>query len=123
MPEVRLRFIGHLPDDLRWFIQANGRHAGGITLHSISGDCFSYGIAVSPAFRRQGIAKTALLLLFQELSSKNFRRAAVDIHADNTASLALHQSLGFIPVSGPSGSVIRMTRDLPPSERPSEDPI
>lgn len=33
------------PPSLRFFIRADGLHAGGITVHSVSGARFSYGIA------------------------------------------------------------------------------
>ena len=35
------------PPCLRYFIRADGRHAGGITVHSVQGAQFSYGVAVS----------------------------------------------------------------------------
>ena len=44
------------PPSLRFFIRADGLHAGGITVHSVSGARFSYGIAVSGAMRRRGVA-------------------------------------------------------------------
>ena len=47
---VALVPIGQGPDDLRFFIQADGIHAGGITVHSAKGEAFSYGIAIAPAY-------------------------------------------------------------------------
>ena len=40
----------------RFFIRADGQHAGGITVHSVQGNRFSYGIAITPSLRRRGIA-------------------------------------------------------------------
>ena len=40
------------PPCLRYFIRADGRHAGGITVHSVQGAQFSYGVAVSGDMRR-----------------------------------------------------------------------
>ena len=48
---VTLLPIGRGADDLRFFIRLDGRHAGGITLHSVSAPSFSYGIAVKPGMR------------------------------------------------------------------------
>ncbi len=79
----------------RFFIRADGEHAGGITLHSICGTCFSYGIAIAPAKRHRGIAKEALSQLFAQMKGCGFDRVLVQIRPDNAASLGLHQSLGF----------------------------
>lgn len=79
----------------RFFIRADGEHAGGITLHSLCGTCFSYGIAIAPVKRHRGIAKAALTQLFGQMKRRGFARVLVQIRPDNAASLALHQSLGF----------------------------
>ena len=92
---IELKYIGKSADDLRFFILSGGRHAGGVTVHSVNPPIFSYGIAVAPAMRRKGIAKAALLLLFEEMKRRGFCTAAVQIALDNAASLALHTSLGF----------------------------
>ena len=42
------------PPCLRYFIRADGRHAGGITVHSVQGAQFSYGVAVSKADAQTG---------------------------------------------------------------------
>ena len=92
---ISLRFIGKSADDLRFFILKDGQHAGGITVHSIRNDSFSYGIAIAPHMRRKGIAKAAMPLLFDMMKQKGFARAVVQIAPDNAASLALHHALGF----------------------------
>ena len=79
----------------RFFIRADGGHAGGITLHSLCGTAFSYGIAIAPAKRHRGIAKAALTQLFGQMKRRGFTHVIVQIRPDNAASLALHQSLGF----------------------------
>ena len=83
------------PPSLRFFIRADGLHAGGITVHSVSGARFSYGIAVSGAMRRRGVASSALPLLFAAMKARGFAVCAVQIAPDNAASLALHRRLGF----------------------------
>ena len=92
---VTLKFIGRSAEDLRFFLLADGRHAGGITVHSVSGTSFSYGIAVAPAMRRQGVARAALPRLFDLMRERGFTLARVQVAPDNAASLALHRSLGF----------------------------
>ena len=83
------------PPCLRYFIRADGKHAGGITVHSVQGARFSYGIAVSREMRRQGIASSALPLLFDIMRMRGFSVCVVQIAPENTASLALHRKLGF----------------------------
>lgn len=94
-----LRHIGKSADDLRFFILSDGKHAGGITVHSVHPPCFSYGIAVAPALRRRGVAKAALVLLFEQMKARGFSQAVVQVAPSNAASLALHASLGFEVVS------------------------
>lgn len=92
---VSIRLIGKSADDLRFFISANGEHAGGITVHSLCGTSFSYGVAIAREKRNRGIAKAALPLLYAEMKARGFTLARVEIAAENAASLALHTALGF----------------------------
>ncbi|MGN0775989.1 MAG: GNAT family N-acetyltransferase [Candidatus Ventricola sp.] len=108
---LQIRHIGKSAEDLRFFILLNGRHAGGITVHSVQPPRFSYGIAVAPALRRRGAAKGALLLLFEEMKRRGFSQAVVQIARENAASLALHASLGF-EVTGRAEGIITMSRHL-----------
>ena len=92
---ITLTYIGKSADDLRFFILADARHAGGITVHSVNPPQFSYGIAIAKEMRRKGVAKAALPLLFEEMTRRGFTKAVVQIAPDNQASLSLHASLGF----------------------------
>ena len=89
------------PPSLRFFIRADGLHAGGITVHSVSGTRFSYGIAVAGAMRRRGVASSA----------RGFAVCAVQIAPDNAASLALHRRLGFAE-TGRSTAAVTMEKTL-----------
>ena len=64
------------PPCLRYFIRADGRHAGGITVHSVQGAQFSYGVAVSGNMRRRGVASSALMLLFETMKSRGLPPAS-----------------------------------------------
>ena len=99
------------PPCLRYFIRADGRHAGGITVHSVSGARFSYGVAVSRDMRRRGIASAALPLLFAKMRARGFSVCAVQIAPENAASLALHQKLGFTQ-TGQDAQAVTMTLQL-----------
>lgn len=111
MSGVALKSIGKSADDLRFFILIDGMHAGGITVHSVRGSSFSYGIAVAPEKRRQGVAREALRLLFAHMRRLGFTRAVVDIEAGNAASLALHRRLGF-EESGRDAQIVAMERTI-----------
>jgi len=93
--QTSIRHIGKSADDLRFFVYEDGGHAGGVTVHSIAGERFSYGIAIAREKRNRGVAKAALPLLFDLMKARGFSRAIVQIAPDNAASLALHTSLGF----------------------------
>ena len=99
------------PPCLRYFIRADGRHAGGITVHSVSGTRFSYGIAVSGDMRRRGVASSALMLLFETMKSRGFTACAVQIAPENAASLALHRKLGFVQ-TGRNAQAVTMEKAL-----------
>lgn len=108
---IELQPIGKSADDLRFFILSDGRHAGGITVHSVKAPSFSYGIAVAPGMRRRGVARAALPLLFAQMKRRGFSRAVVQVASDNAASLALHASLGF-EVTIRDGKAVTLTRAL-----------
>ena len=99
------------PPCLRYFIRADGRHAGGITVHSVQGAQFSYGIVVSGDMRRHGIASAALPLLFETMKARGFSVCAVQIAPDNAASLALHRKLGFVQ-TGRNAQAVTMEKAL-----------
>ena len=95
----------------RFFIRADGQHAGGITVHSVQGNRFSYGIAITPSLRRRGIAGAALPLLFERMKRLGFQHAVAQVAPENAASLALHRSLGF-EVASKDISAITLKKSL-----------
>ena len=99
------------PPCLRYFIRADGRHAGGITVHSVQSTQFSYGVAVSGDMRRHGIASAALPLLFETMKARGFSACVVQIAPDNAASLALHRKLGFVQ-TGRNAQAVTMEKAL-----------
>ena len=108
---IILKPIGKSADDLRFFILADHRHAGGITVHSVNPPSFSYGVAITGEMRRRGIAKAALALLFGRMKALGFTRASVQIEAGNAASLALHAALGFMK-TGEKDGVVSMEKHI-----------
>ena len=109
---IELKHIGKSAEDLRFFSLLSGRHAGGITVHSVEASQFSYGIAVSPPMRRRGAAAAALHLLFARMKAMGFSRAVVQIAPDNDASLRLHRSLGFALCGEDTGGALILSKTL-----------
>ena len=108
---VSIRNIGKSADDLRFFIYEDSAHAGGITVHSISGEAFSYGVAIAREKRNRSVAKAALPLLYDFMKMRGFSRVFADIAPENAASLALHASLGFTETRR-TAQAIRMEKTL-----------
>lgn len=86
-------------DALRYFIRMDGRHAGGITVHSLHGDAFSYGIAIARDMRGRGAATAALTQLYARMRAQGWMRAVIRVRRGNAPSLALHKKLGFTVLS------------------------
>lgn len=99
------------PPCLRYFIRADGRHAGGSRFTPFRARQFSYGVAVSKAMRRRGVASSALMLLFETMKSRGFTACVVQIAPDNAASLALHRKLGFVQ-TGRNAQAVTMEKAL-----------
>ena len=55
-------------------------------------------IAVSPAFRRQGIAKGLIDALVAALREKGSRRLTLEVRTSNAPAIRLYDSLGFTQV-------------------------
>ena len=87
-------------DDFAFEIEAlsDGALVGHIATHSCDPrvGSYSYGVATLAERRRQGYASEAILLVaryyFGEL---RYQKVNAQVHSDNTASLALHEKLGF----------------------------
>lgn len=86
-------------DTYRWVIETlDGEPVGAMDTHSCSprNGTFSYGVDIAHEHRRRGYAREAIHLVlrwyFEEL---RYQKATVNIHADNTASITLHEALGF----------------------------
>jgi len=86
-------------DRFTWLIETlAGVPIGGISTHScnLRDGTFSYGVDIAAEHRRHGYASEAILLVlkyyFEEL---RYQKVTVPVHADNQASIGLHEKLGF----------------------------
>jgi RimJ/RimL family protein N-acetyltransferase len=86
-------------DTFNWMIETlDGTPVGSISTHDCNprAGTFSYGIDVAPEHRGQRFAEDAVRLVlryyFDEL---RYQKVTVVVHADNPASIRLHERLGF----------------------------
>ena len=76
-------------------IVKNGAIVGQISLYQLSKSMISCGPEVFPACRRQGIGAKAMRLAMDTASRMGYKTVLQQIRSDNTASIALHNRLGF----------------------------
>ncbi len=74
---------------------------GMLSLYRHTSEAVSVGPEIFPAYRRKGYAKEAMALAMDLARQKGYKVISQQIRTDNTASIALHESLGF----GTSGAV------------------
>ncbi|MBN2387455.1 MAG: GNAT family N-acetyltransferase [Anaerolineales bacterium] len=94
--EARRKLEG---DTFRWMIEnQDGQTVGSIDTHHCSSHngTFSYALDIDPGQRGKGYAGEAIRLVlkyyFEEL---RYQKVSVPVHADNPASIRLHEKLGF----------------------------
>ena len=86
-------------DGFHWVIEnPAGQAVGAINTHHCDprNGTFCYGINIGNQYRDRGFASAAIKLVlryyFHEL---RYQKVTVSVHADNLASIALHEKLGF----------------------------
>ena len=86
-------------DTFHWLIENHGGEpVGTISTHRCNPHhgTFTYGLDVAREHRRNGYAGEAILLVlkyyFEEL---RYQKVTVAVYSDNTASIQLHEKLGF----------------------------
>ncbi|MBQ6734090.1 MAG: ribosomal protein S18-alanine N-acetyltransferase [Lachnospiraceae bacterium] len=74
-----------------------GNIAGYIVIETVAPEGFIYNVCVSPAYRRQGLARAMLLQAMDEARTQlNVNAFTLEARASNTAARALYESLGFV---------------------------
>ena len=85
---------GYVKDSIVYLIKNNDNIVGSISYDVIdSNHADVSGLVIKPEFQKQGLAKKAMELLFEEL--KNYKKLSLVVHPDNHA-LKLYKSFGFI---------------------------
>ena len=88
-------------DAFFWVIvrAASGEPVGQVSTHNCNtrNGTFAYGIDIARDHRRLGYAREAItLVLAYYFDTLRYQMCQVDIHADNAASIALHDAMGFV---------------------------
>ncbi len=68
---------------------------GTISLYQHSASVISCGPEIFECYRKQGIAVEAMILAMDIAKNKGYKLVSQQIRVDNTASIALHNKLGF----------------------------
>lgn len=68
---------------------------GMISLYQHSASVISCGPEIFECYRKQGIAVEAMILAMDIAKNKGYKLVSQQIRVDNTASIALHNKLGF----------------------------
>ncbi|MCF0150312.1 MAG: ribosomal protein S18-alanine N-acetyltransferase [Firmicutes bacterium] len=81
----------------RFFIaEYGGQFAGCVSCWLLPPyECQLGNVAVSPAFRRRGIATALLQRLISDAEAMGILDITLEVRASNTAAIALYQGLGF----------------------------
>ena len=88
-------------------VQADEKTVGSISLFEHSKSIASAGIIVFADERQKGYASAAMELLTQHARRQGYRAIRSQVRSDNTASIRLHEKLGFET----DGYVYRNRRD------------
>ena len=68
---------------------------GFVSLYETSPGVISCGPEIKPQYRQQGYGYSAVRIALERANLMDYTKAIAQIRQDNTASIALHQKLGF----------------------------
>lgn len=77
-------------------VEENGTVTGYIGCHTILDEGYITNVAVSPAFRRRGIAKQLVQVLQEKSEDLSF--ITLEVRVSNAPAIALYEQCGFAPV-------------------------
>ena len=74
------------------------RVVGYVGSQSVLGEADMMNIAVSPEYRRQGIANTLVKALISQLAANEVHSLTLEVRASNAPAITLYDKLGFTQV-------------------------
>ncbi len=82
-----------------WLVAVSGETVlGYVGSQTVMGESDMMNLAVSPEFRRQGIARALVTALCRALAQKQSRCLTLEVRASNEAAIRLYAALDFAPV-------------------------
>ena len=82
-----------------WLVAMDGEAlAGYVGSQAVMGEADMMNVAVSPDYRRQGIAGELVTRLVEELKGRGNHSLALEVRESNFRAIALYQKLGFTQV-------------------------
>lgn len=82
-----------------WIVAVDGDTvAGYIGSQSVMGEADMMNVAVSPSYRRQGIAEKLVVSLVEKLTAQNVSSLTLEVRASNEPAIALYEKLTFVQV-------------------------
>ncbi len=82
-----------------WLVALEGDTvAGYVGSQTVLGETDMMNVAVSPEFRRQGIAKALILALIEGLKARQSHCLTLEVRNSNAPARALYEKLGFLEV-------------------------
>ena len=93
-------FAEELRNDMALFAVAEDRETGRIAGYMIAWivpplECQVGSIAVLPEYRRQGLARQLMAILFETCRQLNVPDTYLEVRVSNAAAIGLYESLGF----------------------------
>ena len=78
-----------------FYVVKDNEIVGMISLYKHSESVISCGPEIFECYRKQGIAEEAMMLAMDIAKAKGYKLVSQQIRLDNTASISLHNKLGF----------------------------
>lgn len=100
MPWSKEFLISQLPDDRHVFIVAveGERVLGYVGMMYVIDEGYISNVAVSPEYRRKGIADALILELLERCISLELSFVTLEVRESNSPAMALYEKHGFSPV-------------------------
>lgn len=95
-----------------WLVALDGENVVGyVGSQSVMGEADMMNIAVSPLYRRQGIAETLIHKLVSLLKDNGVYALTLEVRVSNDAAIAMYDKLGFQQVGRRPGYYVRPKED------------
>ena len=99
--------------------EQDGRTAGYVGCQTVLDEGYITNVAVSPDFRRQGIARALIAELTAKAGENKLAFVTLEVRESNAPAIALYTGAGFVPVgkrknfySNPTENAVLMTISL-----------